>query len=54
MEELLKKLDTIFAMARVKQVELNPTDEKSLIEIINIKKDVFELIKKTENATKTD
>lgn len=37
----IKTLNTIFALARLKQVELSPNDEEALITIINTKQQLL-------------
>lgn len=53
MEIDIKTVNTIFALARLKQVELSPNDEDALITIINTKQQLLSALEELKHLKNT-
>ena len=52
MEDIKKKLEIVFTLARVQEVSNNPQDEKGLLQMIHLKKELFDLLDKVPQEKK--
>ncbi len=52
MEELKIKLEKVFALARVQEVNNNPQNEKGLVQIIQLKQELFKELDKIPQEKK--